>query len=68
VWQTLTGAGGLVVADDRLLLIRQRRHFGIHWELPSGYQDRWWPDRTGRFHLHADVSVRDDGTQDYRFR
>ncbi len=158
MWQTLTGAGGLVVADDRLLMIRQRRHYGIHWELPSGYHepgesleeatarevleetsvpveigelvctltwarehdhrrnvlaffaatptdtspvpraqveedieeaafvdplalpaeeihplnrailDRWWPDRTGGFHLHADVSVREDGTQDYRFR
>jgi ADP-ribose pyrophosphatase YjhB (NUDIX family) len=158
VWETLTGAGGLVVADERLLMIRQRRHYGTHWELPSGYHepgesleeatvrevleetsvavdigelvctltwarehdcrrnvlaffaatptdsahdprpqveedieeaafldplalpaeeihplnrailDRWWHDRTSGFHLHADISVREDGTQDYRFR
>jgi 8-oxo-dGTP diphosphatase len=35
-WTTLAGAGGLVVRDGRLLMIRQRRSYGVYWELPSG--------------------------------
>lgn len=35
-WATLVGAGTLV-ADDQL--VRQRRHYGVHWEMPSGYYE-----------------------------
>ena len=38
-WTTLTGVGALVVRDDRLLMIKQRRAYGVHWELPSGYYE-----------------------------
>jgi 8-oxo-dGTP pyrophosphatase MutT (NUDIX family) len=38
-WTTFTGAGALVLRDDRLLMIRQRRAYGTHWEIPSGYLD-----------------------------
>ena len=38
-WTTLTGAGALVVQDGRLLMIRQRRAYGVHWEVPSGYYE-----------------------------
>jgi 8-oxo-dGTP diphosphatase len=27
--------------------------------------DRWWTDRASGFHLHVDVLVRPEGTQDY---
>jgi 8-oxo-dGTP diphosphatase len=36
-WTTLSGAGALVVDDGRVLMVRQRRPYGVHWELPSGY-------------------------------
>jgi ADP-ribose pyrophosphatase YjhB (NUDIX family) len=35
----MAGAGALVVHDTRLLMIRQRRPYGVHWELPSGYYE-----------------------------
>lgn len=35
----MVGAGGLVVRDGKLLMIRQRRAYGVHWELPGGYYD-----------------------------
>lgn len=38
-WTTLTGAGALVADDGRLLLVRQRRPYGVHWEFPSGYYE-----------------------------
>jgi ADP-ribose pyrophosphatase YjhB (NUDIX family) len=38
-WTTLTGAGGIVVQDDQLLMIRQRRQYGAFWEFPSGYYE-----------------------------
>jgi 8-oxo-dGTP pyrophosphatase MutT (NUDIX family) len=38
-WSTLAGVGGLVAHDGKLLMIRQRRPYGIHWELPSGYYE-----------------------------
>lgn len=38
-WTTLTGAGALVVDDGRMLLVRQRRAYGVHWEFPSGYYE-----------------------------
>jgi ADP-ribose pyrophosphatase YjhB (NUDIX family) len=38
-WTTLTGAGGIVVRDGRLLMVRQRRQYGVHWEFPSGYYE-----------------------------
>jgi ADP-ribose pyrophosphatase YjhB (NUDIX family) len=38
-WTTLTGAGGIVVHDGRLLMIRQRRPYGVYWEFPSGYYE-----------------------------
>jgi 8-oxo-dGTP diphosphatase len=38
-WTTLSGAGGIVVRDGRLLIIRQRRPYGVHWEFPSGYYE-----------------------------
>jgi len=38
-WTTLTGAGGIVMQDGKLLMIRQRRSYGVHWELPSGYYE-----------------------------
>jgi 8-oxo-dGTP pyrophosphatase MutT (NUDIX family) len=156
-WTTLTGASGIVVHDGRLLMIRQRRPYGVHWEFPSGYYeagetfeqtaarevfeetaiavevrelvctmvwerkhdrrrnvlaffratpvdpaakprgqaeediddamyadpaelmaeihpldrvvlDRWWDSRATGFHVRADVSVLEDGTQSYSFR
>jgi ADP-ribose pyrophosphatase YjhB (NUDIX family) len=38
-WTTLTGAGGIVMRDDRLLFVRQRRQYGTFWEFPSGYYE-----------------------------
>ena len=38
-WTTLAGVGGLVVHDGKVLMIRQRRPYGVHWELPSGYYE-----------------------------
>ncbi len=38
-WTTLTGAGGIVVEDSRVLMIRQRRQYGAFWEFPSGYYE-----------------------------
>ena len=154
-WTTLTGAGGIVLRDDRLLFVRQRRQYGTHWEFPSGYYEpgesfeettarevleetslavevrelvctmvwqrehdrrrnvlayflatpvdntepqpqveedidaaafaaprdvseihplhaaileRWWDSRQAGFHIFADVTVNDDGTQSYSFR
>ena len=156
MWTTLTATGGLVVMDRRLLMIRQRRPYGVFWEMPSGYHEpgesleqttareileetgvavevgpmvctlvweresdrrrnliawfladpveedpqprpqedegidaaafvdpvtladvhpleevvlkRWWIGGETSFHVHADVLVRGDGTQEYRFR
>jgi ADP-ribose pyrophosphatase YjhB (NUDIX family) len=39
MWTTFTAAGALVVHDGRLLMVRQRRAYGIHWELPGGYDE-----------------------------
>jgi 8-oxo-dGTP pyrophosphatase MutT (NUDIX family) len=36
-WATYAGAGGIVVDGSRLLWVRQRRHYGMFWELPSGF-------------------------------
>jgi ADP-ribose pyrophosphatase YjhB (NUDIX family) len=38
-WTTFAGAGALVVRDGGLLLVRQHRPYGVHWELPSGYYE-----------------------------
>lgn len=38
-WTTLSGSGGLVLNDGRLLMVRQRRPYGVHWEFPSGYYE-----------------------------
>jgi ADP-ribose pyrophosphatase YjhB (NUDIX family) len=38
-WTTFAGAGGIVVSDNELLLIRQRRPYGTYWEFPSGYYE-----------------------------
>jgi ADP-ribose pyrophosphatase YjhB (NUDIX family) len=38
-WSTLTGVGALVVRDGLLLMIKQRRPYGVHWEVPSGYYE-----------------------------
>jgi ADP-ribose pyrophosphatase YjhB (NUDIX family) len=146
-----------VLHDGRLLMIRQRRPYGVHWEFPSGYYEagetleqtaarevleetaiaveigelvctmtwerqhdrrrnvlafflatpvdpsarpraqseedidealyadpaaltaethpldrvileRWWASRVTGFHIHADVTVHEDGTQSYAFR
>jgi 8-oxo-dGTP diphosphatase len=38
-WTTLTGASGIVVRDESVLMIRQRRPYGVHWEFPSGYYE-----------------------------
>ena len=37
--RTTSAAGVLVVRDDRLLLVRQRRASGMRWEVPSGGQE-----------------------------
>ena len=39
-WTTYAAAVGIVEDGGRLLLVRQRRHYGTHWELPGGY---WEP-------------------------
>jgi ADP-ribose pyrophosphatase YjhB (NUDIX family) len=36
-WTTWAGAGGIVERDGLLLMVRQHRPYGVHWELPSGY-------------------------------
>ena len=36
-WTTYAGAGAVVERDGGVLMVRQRRHYGTHWELPSGY-------------------------------
>lgn len=38
-WATFLGVGTLVHHDQKLLMIRQRRPYGVHWELPSGYYE-----------------------------
>jgi ADP-ribose pyrophosphatase YjhB (NUDIX family) len=38
-WTTLVAAGAFVARDGELLLIRQRRPYGVHWEVPAGYYD-----------------------------
>jgi ADP-ribose pyrophosphatase YjhB (NUDIX family) len=38
-WTTYVGAGGIVVQGDRLLVVRQRRPYGVFWEFPSGYYE-----------------------------
>jgi ADP-ribose pyrophosphatase YjhB (NUDIX family) len=38
-WTTFAGVGGLVRHDGKLLMIKQRRPYGVHWELPSGYYE-----------------------------
>ena len=39
MWTTLTAAGALVVLDGRVLMVHQRRAYGVFWEFPSGYQE-----------------------------
>jgi 8-oxo-dGTP diphosphatase len=36
-WATYAAGIGIVVNDGRVLLVKQRRHYGTHWELPGGY-------------------------------
>ena len=38
-WTTMAGSGALVEHDGALLMIRQRRPHGVHWEIPSGYYE-----------------------------
>jgi 8-oxo-dGTP diphosphatase len=38
-WTTLTGASAVVALEGKLLLVKQRRPYGVHWELPSGYYE-----------------------------
>jgi 8-oxo-dGTP pyrophosphatase MutT (NUDIX family) len=38
-WTTLTGASAIVVNDGRLLMVRQRRPYGVQWEFPGGYYE-----------------------------
>jgi ADP-ribose pyrophosphatase YjhB (NUDIX family) len=38
-WTTLVGVGPLVLRDGKLLMILQRRPYGVHWETPSGYYE-----------------------------
>lgn len=38
-WTTLTGAGSIVEREGELLMVLQRRAYGVHWELPSGYYE-----------------------------
>jgi ADP-ribose pyrophosphatase YjhB (NUDIX family) len=35
----MAGSGGIVVNDGRILMVRQRRPYGVHWEFPSGYYE-----------------------------
>jgi 8-oxo-dGTP diphosphatase len=35
----MTGASAIVMADGRVLLVRQRRPYGVQWELPGGYYE-----------------------------
>lgn len=37
MWQTLVGAGALVVCDDRILMVLHKRGGKYRWELPSGF-------------------------------
>jgi 8-oxo-dGTP pyrophosphatase MutT (NUDIX family) len=62
-WTTLSGAGGIVVRDGRLLMIRQRRPYGVHWEFPSGHYEPG--ESFEQTTLHAEVFVNADGTQSY---
>jgi 8-oxo-dGTP diphosphatase len=38
-WTTFTAAGAVVVDDGSVLMVRQRRAYGVHWELPGGYDE-----------------------------
>jgi 8-oxo-dGTP pyrophosphatase MutT (NUDIX family) len=40
-WTTYTAAGAVVVDDaaNSVLMVRQRRAYGVHWELPGGYDE-----------------------------
>ena len=42
-WTTYASAVGIVVNDERLLFVKQRRQYGTHWELPGGY---WEPNES----------------------
>jgi len=55
-WSTLTGAGGLVVRDGRM----------IH-PLHQAILQRWWGTGETGVHVHANVLVNPDGTQSYDF-
>lgn len=37
--RTTVGAAGLLVRDDRLLMVRQKRLTGVRWEAPGGGQE-----------------------------
>lgn len=39
MWQSLVGAGTLVVRDNRILMILRERSGQIRWELPSGLNE-----------------------------
>ncbi len=36
-WTTYAAGVGIVVNQSRVLLVKQRRQYGTHWELPGGY-------------------------------
>lgn len=38
-WTTFVGVGALVTRGDEVLFVRQRRAYGVHWELPGGYHE-----------------------------
>ena len=38
-WTTYVGVSPLVVRDGALLMVLQRRPYGVHWEAPSGYYE-----------------------------
>ena len=39
MWRSLSGAGALVVKDDRVLMVRHERTGRYRWERPSGLVD-----------------------------
>ena len=36
-WTTYSAAGAVVLDGERVLMVRQRRAYGVHWELPGGF-------------------------------
>ena len=57
-WTTSTAAGALVVRDHRVLMVHQRRAYGVFWEFPSGYHEPGESlEQTAAREVHEEAAV-----------